>query len=618
MLETLLPYFERELAYLRDLSGEFARRYPKVASRLSLEGGQSEDPHVERIIESFAFLGARIHRKLDDEYPEITASFLEVMYPHYLQPIPAASVVQFEANPLTPEVSGRHRIERGQPVHSPMIDGVVCQFRTCYPVDLYPLTLTAARLELTSSSAYLSQLAPEAAAMLTLELQSWGGLEISGMGIESLRFFLDGDPALMHLLHEIMLSNTVRVRVGDGSDAPMRTTNLPGSSIAPVGFAPDEAMLEYNKRSFAGYRLLTEYFSFPEKFLFIDFLRLDEAVPRLSGGRLVIQVMLNRYPGGERHHRLLYGLGVHDFKLGCTPIINLFSQAAKPIRVTHQRESYPVQANGGKQNAFEVVQIKRVTRAEVSANLVTSNVVPPFYDIVHSGEPARFYWHSTHEASILQGDKGTNLELHLVDLDFEPVRPAGEVLSLELLCSNRDLPDRIPFGGGEQGRLTDFTLPGQSVIKRVRLLRKPSPSQRLPRRRGLQWRLISHLSLNYLSLTENGGQALQEMLTLYNLSASPVMQRQIQGVVSVASQPGVARVVAPDFTGFVRGVDIALTLDEDAFVGGSVYLFASVLERFFALYCALNSFTRLHVFTLQRRDEEVLAWPARSGASLVI
>jgi type VI secretion system protein ImpG len=618
MLESLLPYYERELGYLRELSGEFARRYPKVASRLALEGGQSEDPHIERLIESFAFLGARIHRKLDDEYPEISASFLEVMYPHYLRPIPASSIVQFEANPLTPEVNGRYRVPRGQAVFSPMIDGVVCQFRTCYPVDMFPVSLTAARLELTSGSAYLRQIAPKAAAVLTLELQAWGGLGISGMEIESLRFFLDGEPALMHLLHELLLTNTMMLRVGDGSDNPARMTSLPGASVTPVGFAPDEAILEYGKRSFVGYRLLTEYFSFPEKFLFVDFLQLKEAALRLKGGRMVIQAVLDRYPGGERYHRLLTELEAHHFKMGCTPIINLFTQAAEPIRVTHQRESYPVRINGGRQDAFEVVQIRRVTRVEVSGNRESSSVVPPFYDIVHGGEPARFYWHSTREASTRRNDKGSDLELHLVDLNFEPVRPAGEVLSLELLCSNRDLPERIPFGGSEQGQLTDFTLPGQSVIKRVRLLRKPTPSQRLPRRRGLQWRLISHLSLNYLSLLEKGGQALQEMLTLYNLSASPVMFRQIQGIVSVDSRPAVARVNAPDFSGFVRGSDITLLLDEDAYVGGSVYLFASVLERFFALYCALNSFTRLDVYTVQQRDVKVLGWPARSGESLVI
>jgi type VI secretion system protein ImpG len=626
MLESLLPYYERELSYLRDLSSEFARRYPKVAARLALEGGQSEDPHVERLIESFAFLGARIHRKLDDEFPEITSSFLEVMYPHYLQPIPAATIVQFETNPMVPEMQGRYHIPRGEAVHSPVTPDGKCTFRTCYPVDVFPMSLTGVRLELTSASAYLRQLSQGAAAVLTLELETWAALRVADMDIETLRFFLDGDSTLMHLLHELLLTSAMRVRVGSGGNSNM--TDLPGTSIAPVGFAANEAMLEYDKRSFIGYRLLTEYFNFPEKFLFVDFLHLKDVTSRMEGQRLVLQVILNRYPSGERHHRLLTELKAHHFKLSCSPVINLFAQAGEPIRVTHQDVSYPVRVNV-KQEGIEVVQIKRVTRVEVSAKGEESDAVPPFYSILHGDAAVRFYWHATREVSTERDDKGTDLDLYLVDLDFEPVRPAGEVLSLELLCSNRDAPTQIPFGGSEQGQISDFELPGQTIIKRVRLLRKPTPSQRLFRRRGLQWRLISHLSLNYLSLIEQkqtgdeyehdkqGAHALREMLMLYSLNASPVMLRQIKGITSIESRPAVTRVSGPDFSGFVRGVDITLTLDEDAYVGGSVYLFASVLERFFALYCAINSFTRLHVRTKQQQ-EEVLTWPARSGENLVI
>jgi len=620
LLESLLPYYERELGYMRSLSGEFARRYPKIAGRLQLEGDHCEDPHTERLIESFAFLGARIHRKLDDEYPEIVESLLEVLYPHYLRPFPASTIVQFELDANKPEIAKRYTIARLQPVRAPSIGGVASMFRTCYPVDLYPIILKQARLELTSGSPWLRQIAPKAAAVLTLELQTPAGLTIDGINLEKLRFFLDGEPALMHLLYELLLSHTFQLRVGDGSNDPTRTLELPGSSIAPVGFGHDEGMLEYDDRSFLGYRLLTEYFSFPEKFLFADFLGLDEIAPRLTGNKLVIQCMIDRYPDTERHQRLLQGVSPQRFKLGCTPIVNLFVQQGEPIRITHQRASYPVWVVHNMPQAYEVVQIRRVTRIEKTSSGERNDEVPPFYSVCHGDETSlsRFYWHATREASTRRDDKGMDVELHIVDLDFEPVRPAAEVLSLELLCSNRDLPEHIPFGGGEAGRQTDFTLDGHSVVKRVRLLRKPTPSLRPPQRRGLQWRLISHLSLNYLSIVEGGQEALREMLALYDFSNSPVVRRQIQGIVSVASKPTVTRVSGPDFSGFVRGTEIMLKLNEDNYVGGSVYLFASILERLFALYCAPNSFTRLHVHTLQQQDEEVAAWPARSGEALVI
>lgn len=619
MLESLLPYYERELGHLRELSGEFARRYPKIAGRLQLEGDQCEDPHTERLIESFAFLAARIHKKLNDEYPEVASSFMDVLYPHYQQPVPSATVVQFECDAERPEIAKRYRIERGQPALSPSIGGVNCKFRSCYPVDLYPLTLSAARIELTSGSAHLQRLAPDAAAILTLELQTQGGLPINMIGLESLRFFLDGEPALMHLLYELMLSRVARVQVSDGSEDPARCRTFGPEMLQAVGFGADEGMLAYDERSFMGYRLLTEYFCYPDKFLFVDFLRLAEVAPRLQGDRLVLRCHLKDYPDSERHHRLLTQLQTQHFKLGCTPLVNLFVQPGEPIRVTHQKSSHAVLADARKQLAYEVVQLRRVVRVEKGGEGESSEEVPPFYAIRHGSEAdkPRFYWHASREPSARPDDKGTDLELHLVDLEFNLVRPATEVLSLELLCSNRDLPEQIPFGGSQASQRTDFTLPGHSVVKRVRLLRKPSASQRSPLKRGMQWRLISHLSLNYLSIIDNGPQALQEMLMLYNLSESAANIRQIQGIQKIGSQAAVTRVCGKDFSGFVRGTDIQLTLDEDHYVGGSGYLFASVLERFFALYCTPNSFTRLHVHTLQQ-DEEVASWPARAGAALVI
>ena len=619
MLESLLPYYERELGHLRELSGEFARRYPKIAGRLQMEGDQCADPHTERLIEAFALLASRIHKKLDDDYPEVAESFLDVLYPHYLQPIPSATIVQFECDPARPEIAKRYRVERGQPVHAPAIGGVVCKFRSAYPVDLYPLSLNSAKLELTSGSPYLRQLAPDAAALLTMEFQTHGGLALNSIGLTSLRFFLDGEPALMHLLYELLLSQVLRIRVGDGSEDPSRSAVLPASAIRPVGFGRDEGMLEYDERSFMGYRLLTEYFCYPDKFLFVDIAELDKAAARLDGGKLVLQLVLGDYPDSERHHRLLTQLQAHHLKLGCAPIVNLFNQPGEPIRVSHQKAGYAVLADGRKQQAYEVIQIRRVVRVEKSGEGESSEEVPPFYATRHGSErqTPRFYWHASREGSPRAGDKGTDLELHLVDLQFNSVRPAAEVLSLDLLCSNRDLPEQIPFGGSQAAQRTDFSLPGHSVVKRVRLLRKPSATQRSPLGRAVQWRLISHLSLNYMSIVDSGVAALQEMLALYNLAGSPVNVRQIQGVVGIHSQPAVTRVTGRDFAGFVRGSEIRLKLDADYYVGGSVYLFASVLERFFALYCAPNSFTRLRVETTQQ-NQEVAVWPARAGESLVI
>lgn len=619
MLKELLPYYERELTYLRELSGEFAQRYPKIARRLLLDGEQSEDPHVERIIEGFAFLTARIHRKLDDEFPEITEAFLQVLYPHYTQPFPACTIVQLELDPNTPEITRKTVVPRHHPLISPPVGGMPCQFRTSYEVDLWPLTMRAARLQLCQNSEHLRRLCPQAAAAITLELETQGGLPVGTIGLDRLRFFLDGDPGLMALLYELLLMGAVQIRVSDGSDNPLHVATLPASCLAPVGFAADEGLLDYDQRSFVGYRLLSEYFAFPDKFLFIDLGGLDHAALRHSGNKLCIHIFLRHFPDSERHNRLAQTLGSGNFKLGCSPAINLFKHAADPIRISHRKTTYPVLADGRKQRAYEVIAIDSVTCVEKTGDGESAQIIPPFYSIQHHArsEAQRFYWYATREAAIHENDEGTDMEIAFVDSEFTPHRPALEVLSLNLTCSNRDLPAQLPFGGSSSATHADFTLPQFAVVKRVRPLRKPTASRRAPNKPGLHWRLISHLSLNHLSIVSQGKDALQEMLTLYNHSQSQTVSRQIQGIVDISSQPATTLVTSKHFSGFARGIDIILTLDENAFVGSGMVLFGAVLERFFALYCGPNNFTRLTLRSKQQ-EQEIAQWPARAGEALVI
>jgi len=620
MLKELLPYYERELSYLRELSGEFAQRYPKIARRLLLDEGQSEDPHVERIIEGFAFLAARIHRKLDAEFPEITEAFLQVLYPHYTQPLPSCTILQLQTASPNPEITGKITVPRLHPMISPPLAGQHCHFRSCYEVSLFPLTLTSTSLQLCQGSEYLRQLAPGAAAAITLEFETQGALPLAGIGLDRLRFFLDGDPALMALLHETLLSRVRKIRLGDGSDDPARQVELPASALSPVGFGDDEGLFDYDARSFVGYRLLTEYFAFPEKFLFVDLQGLDH--PRLQhpGQRLRVQIFLEHFPDTERHGRLAQTLNAANFKLGCTPAVNLFKHAGDPIRISHQKTTYPVIPDGRKPKAYEVVAIDAVTRVEKNGHQESASAVPPFFSIQHhrpteDGQP--FYWYSTRETSVRANDNGTDLEIAFVDCDFTPHRPELEVLSLQLTCSNRDLPEQLPFGGSASGTQADFTLPQFSMVKRVRPLRKPSAAIRPPAKQGLYWRLISHLSLNHLSIVDQGTDALKEMLTLYNYAQTQTANRQIQGICTISSQPATTRVSGKHYSGFVRGMDITLTLDENAFVGSGMYQFGSVLERFFALYCGPNSFTRLTLRSKQQ-EEDIARWPARAGAALVI
>lgn len=619
MLKELLPYYERELTYLRELSGEFAQRYPKIARRLLLDGEQSEDPHVERIIEGFAFLAARIHRKLDDEFPEITEAFLQVLYPHFTQPIPSCTVLQMELDPDKPEVAGKAVVPRHHPAISPPVGGIPCHFRTVYDVELWPLTITSARVQSTQGSEFLRRLCPSAAAAITLELRTHGALPLKVLGLDQLRLFLDGDPGLMALLYELLIMNVVQVRLLEDGPATPHSGSIPASHVRAVGFANDEGLLEYDNRSFLGYRLLTEYFAFPDKFMFVDLVGLGRHTTVFSGDQFSIQIFLGRYLDDEQHNRLAQTLNAANFKLGCTPAINLFAHAAEPIRISHHKTTYPVVADGRRQRAYETIAVRSVTCVEKNGSHESSRPIPPFYSTQHhdaDGEQ-RYYWYTTREDAVLENDAGTDVEIAFVDTQFTPQRPELEVLSLDLLCSNRDLPEQLPFGGSNNATQGDFTLPQFSVVKRVRPLRKLTRSLRAAAKPGLHWRLISHLSLNHLSIVNEGKEALQEMLALYNPTQSQMARRQIQGIVSVDSRPATTLVTSKQFSGFVRGIDITLTLDENAFVGSGMVLFGAVLERFFALYCGPNNFTRLTLRSRQQ-EQEIGRWPARAGEALVI
>lgn len=617
MLEELLPYYERELSFLRGMAGEFAERYPKIARRLQIDGDQCEDPHVERLIESFAFLAARIHRKLDDEYPEITEAFIQVLYPHYLRPIPSATIIQFFTDQEKPEIAGAYSIPRHHVVLSSEIQGVKCRFRTCFETTLWPLNLTSARLELTQNSEYLRRITP-GAAVLTLDLSAQGNVNFAAMKLNKLRFFLDGNPPLMNLLYELLFTKVTGIRVSDGTDDPNRVVILPKEAVRPIGFEAEESLLDFDARSFSGYRLLSEYFAFPDKFMFFEIQGLNHPKLMHAGNKLRLQFVFSHYGDSERYTRLLQSLSAQNLKLGCVPVINLFQQAGEPIRVTHHQSTYPVQADGRKPGAYEVYSIDAVVRIERTGTQEASQEVPPFYSIHHfstEGEQS-YYWYATREHSARRHDKGTDVELALVDLEFRPARPDSEVLSLELTCTNRDLPESIPFGGAITAS-EGFTVPNHSVIKRAIPLRKPSPSLRPPSKRGLQWRLISHLSLNQLSLVSQGKEALQELLGLYNYTDSSAVTRQIHGIVGLEAKATTARLPGKEFSSFARGIEISMTFDETYYVGSNLFLFASILERFFAHFCAPNSFVRVRMFTKQQ-EGEVAQWPCRAGETALI
>lgn len=617
MRDELLGYYERELSFLRQMGAEFAQKYPKVASRLLLEPDRCEDPHVERMIEAVAFLASRVHLKIDDEFPELTESLLSVLYPHFLAPLPSASVVQFAMEAEHAQARMGQTIPAGSLLRSNPVDGNPCRFRTCYPVTIWPVEIAGLRFELPAPGVP----APAGTkSVLRIELKTMGSLRFADLvekspegatrPFGSLRFYLQGESKLQHSLYELLGNDVLQVALspGAGPGAPGGPILLPLSSLRAVGFERDEGLLPYGDRSFLGYRLLQEYFAFPEKFFFFDLNGLEAAARPGSGSTLEVHLALAREFPLERN------VSGQTLRLHCAPIVNLFAQVAEPIRVTQLQSEYRVVPDVGRPNALEVYSVDEVTG--VLPDMQQAVAYRPFYSVRHgaSTEEGETFWHATRRSSHRKDDEGTEVYLTLVDLNFHPSVPRTETLSVVVSCTNRDLPAKLPFGSASG----DFELEAAGVFSGIRCLRKPTPTVRAPLKRGLQWRLISHLSLNYLSLVEGGQgpEALQEILKLYDFADSAVNRQQIAGIIGLKARR-VLRPVGSAQSGFVRGLEVSVEFDEQQFIGSGIFLLASVLERFLGLYASINSFAQT-IASSRQREAVVKRWPPRAGEQIVL
>jgi type VI secretion system protein ImpG len=608
--DELLPYYERELTFIRQMAAEFADKYPKVAGRLMLGPEVCEDPHVERLIEAFALLSGRIHHKLDDEFPEITEALLESLYPHYLRPVPPQAVVQFQIDPSQSAVATATHVPAGAAIHSRPENGHICSFRTCYPVDLWPLRVTAASVSTVNRFASAG-LPSDAAAVIRIEMECLGGLRFGALPIDSIRFYLNGESAAVHTLYEFLFLSSLRVslRALPAKDGAAQAI-LPASSLRQVGFTRAEAILPYSDRSFPGYGLLQEYFSFPEKFFFFDLTGLESMAKSDFGGAFEILIFLKE---PEQAHRLIaleQSVKTETFQLGCTPMVNLFERIAEPIRITQTKTEYLIIPDQHRQSSTEVYSVDRV--ASMASYQEEPQTYEPFYALHHGrqDEPHKRFWHTHRRPSLRKNDAGAEVYISLVDLDFNPALPPVEMLSLRVTCTNRDQASRLKLTG-EYGELQ---AEGAGLI-RTRCLRKPTQTLRAPLRRGLQWRLISHLSLNHLSIVEKGREALQEILRLYDFSGDPAIRKQIAGIADVASSACVSRVNSETGVAFCRGTDVTIEFDEEQYSGTGVFLLSSVLQRFLGLYSALNSFSRL---TVRTKKGVLKQWPPLTGEQTLL
>ncbi|POA16949.1 type VI secretion system baseplate subunit TssF [Pseudomonas sp. FW300-N1A1] len=582
--------FAEELRYLRELGREFAEDNPQLAQFL---GDKAGDPDVERLLEGFAFLTARLGLKIDDDLPELTHPLLQMLWPNYLRPLPSMTIVRFE--PLPEALSTRKVLPKGTRLFARPVDGISCEFRTCTEVNLYPLALHE-----------VSDAHSREESVMRIDLQVLTQQPLDSLDCDQLDFHLGGDNAtastlylwLAHYLEEV----TLHINEEHFKLSP--------EAIGFPGFSADEALLPYPRNVFDGYRILQEYFVFPQRFHFFSLTRLAKVWPAVSTDRIRLQFRFSRpMPATVRLHKT-------DLHLFCAPAVNLLHHDAEPIAIDGRQLKQPVTPAGQRPDAYEVFSVDRVAGWDAANRAHTGDplrVFTPFesfqHEIEHAHGRTALYYRTHIEES--QGREGLRHRISFVRGDESSYVNLHETASIELTCSNRDLPQAL--GVGDLSWSTEATPTFATYTNLI----APTRAYRPVLDASLHWTLISNLSLNYLSLLS--AEPLKAVIRAYDFAALHDLQqaratrKRLDGIGEAVTTPTDWLMKGLP----VRGLRTRLKLDQDAFLcEGELYLFASVLSHFFALYASINSFHQLEV--INTTNHERYEWPLLTGRQPVI
>ena len=621
----ILRHYEGELSYLREMGAEFAEAYPKIAARLGMDSAEVADPYVERLLEGVAFLSARVQLELELQFPTFTRHLLEIVYPHYLCPTPSMLVAAFEPDQANAAMKDGFVLKRGTALRSALGEGdqTACVFRTSQDVTLWPVDIAEAE--------YLDGRGQLVAAGITRDVEARAGIRlrlrrrgvdpISELSLDKLNLFLNNSSGRHWELHELLCTQVTGVAGRSTGRRADWVLDLPRARIEARGYDPEEALLPTPKRSFDGYRLLQEYFAMPERYHFVDLVGINAAIKKAKGNEVDIYILLR-----DGMPELAAAITPEAFTLHASPAINLFEKRCDRVLVSNSQVEHHVVPDRTAPMDFEVFALQNVVG--ISERGEADVQFRPFYsadDFTAAGDTHPTYYtqfrrmRQRNEKERLRGVRtsylGSEVYLTLVDPKQAPYDAELGQLSVQAMCSNRDLPLLLPTGGKDL-----FHLPDGGPVAAISTPVPPTRPRPSLGQGETAWRLISHLSLNYLSIadTANGGgiEALRELVGVYAPSGDKTIEKQIEGIVSIESRPIVRRMSDGVLSTAVRGLELKLGFDDSFFEGMSVYLLGSVLERFFRRYVTINSFTETVLHTQQRG--EIARWKPETGLARII
>jgi type VI secretion system protein ImpG len=605
--EDLLTYYNRELSWFRRALAKFGEAHPKTAGNLRISEDAVEDPHISRLIESVAFLNARIQSRLDDDFPRVVAALLEHLYPFYLAPKPSMLLAQVQA---APGLDSAVNIEPGYLFETEPVNGVPCRFRTTYPVTVTPLAINSAQLLPKPFNTPGAEGARGANAVLELKFTSAAReFSLPEEDIDSLTIHIKPDQQAWSL-YDLLYKDCVNIVIAS-SDLDPSPARLDPMHIQPIGLAPDERILPNIGDTESQYQLLGEYFYYSEKYLFFQITGLKQALADRVGDFQVYIYL------ADSNRELENSLTAHSFGLHCTPMINIFDIAAEPCKIKHEIAEYPIIPEASAIGDMEVYAITGVTLIDEGSG--EQHHVPPYYGFSHDSHRSPVYWHSSRRPALAEvGRKGaiTDSFLSLTNLQGDAPEEQRQTMQVQCLCSNGNLPSKLPYGGGQP---KFFPVEPLNGVKEATSISPPSSVRRLDLGHGLLWRLLSHLNLNYLSLVggKDPAEQLREMLRLYDHGEAPAIRSQINAVDSLKTRIISLPMSVDGRPVICRGVDVEIMFDPSILDSGSALLFGNVLMQFLSMYVNLNSFVRLTV-RIKGRDSIYHSWEPVVGNRAII
>lgn len=591
-------YFQREMAYLRHEGARFSSSFPKVAARLDFSNVESADPHVERLLQSFSFLTARLQRDVEDLFPRISTALLETLYPQFIAPIPSYAITKFETCGQKGKLTGRFRVEKGTQLYVHGMDGDICRFQTCSDLDLYPLEMLSVDIlptyDLPKKAGHFST-----HRVLRLHLRSVAGV-VSELDLRKLRFHIVGDPILQNKIYEALFLENAATAVSYGSKIDPTHYDFPQPHLTTaVGFDDDEAVMPYPDHGHPGYRLLQEYFAYPQKFMFFD---VDASAFQSDEKEFTLYIEISDAVALEDKD-----FDISNIQLGCVPMVNLFKKISEPIRITHKTVDYRLVADQRREDTMEIHSVQRVLGSR--EGMRDPIEYAPYFSYTHAEkekEQSRF-WHARRSYSKGGQYPGNETYISFVDYEFNASQPPDQSVYAEILCTNRSLARSLTAGTELQ---SDTSIP----VERFYCMDRPTSQHYLNREAVSQWRLISHLALGHLSLSDNAVslKMLRELVSQYGDFEDGNVVPELNIMKKFEATRVTRRLGYDAWRGFVHGTKFTLTLEDSISRDTRVFLFSQILNHVLPQFTSVNSFSEFEVRRIHAKGIWKI-WQPRSG-----